>query len=105
MSIIAQFLTIDAKPLAKPICDNPEDPRYHLFCGEISTETSSTQFHNFGSGVGTQIGFNGSTFGNQNSQVSEQGSFSEWIKTSTISPSVNKNNGLNYLYLKYLKII
>jgi len=27
------------------------------------------QFHNFGSGVGTQVGFDGSTFNNQNSQI------------------------------------
>ena len=41
MSIIVQTLTLDAKPLAKSICDNTEDPRFQLFCGESSTETET----------------------------------------------------------------
>ena len=31
--IIILVLSLDAKALPKPICDNPEDPRYQLFCG------------------------------------------------------------------------
>ena len=85
-------------------CNNseaPEDPRYQLICGEISTEASSTQcpivmcrerdarqFHNFGSGVGTQVGFEGSGFLNQGLLNPEQVPFPEWIKTSTVAPNI-----------------
>ena len=27
------IVTLDAKPLPKSLCDDPEDPRYQFFCG------------------------------------------------------------------------
>ena len=80
--ITLHIITLDAKPLAKSICDNPEDPRYKIFCEESSTEETSTkcppcrerngkQFHNQGQAVGSQIGFDGSPFSFSGSQIAE----------------------------------
>merc|ERR1712038_655461 len=38
-------------------------------CLGFGRKKREAQFHNFGSGVGTQVGFDGSTFNNQNSQI------------------------------------
>merc|ERR1712038_2038954 len=38
-------------------------------CLGFGRSKRDAQFHNFGSGVGTQVGFDGSTFNNQNSQI------------------------------------
>ena len=48
--IIILVSSLDAKALPKPICDNPEDPRYQLFCGGSNNEVTARtpSWKNFG---------------------------------------------------------
>ena len=36
------IVTLDAKPLPKSLCDDPEDPRYQIFCGGSSNDVSAS---------------------------------------------------------------